>query len=279
MPPRDDHECPPCDTCVLGLRGADAEEFAAWARERLWDDDYQVLRKWRGESRLTTYLTTVITTLGREFRVKHWGRWRPSAAARREGPLAVRLETLVYRDGLKLTEAAELLRTRGETHRSDRELAHLLSRIPVRPRPRRRDDREVPIDGVAGTAAADDALDVSEDDAERRDAYRVLYGALRRLGAREQVVVRMHFLEGRSLADVARALDVPQKPLYRLKDRALAALARDVEAAGVTRGRVLALIGGSVATDGDTGEAWLSNETCDTSLAGEGSGRSDPDPP
>ena len=43
---------------ALGLRVDDAEEFASWTRERLWEDDYRVLRKWRGDSRLTTFLTT-----------------------------------------------------------------------------------------------------------------------------------------------------------------------------------------------------------------------------
>jgi RNA polymerase sigma factor for flagellar operon FliA len=273
---------------VLGLRGADAEEFASWARERLWEGDYQILRKWRGESRLTTYLTTVITTLGREFRVKRWGRWRPSAAAQREGPLAIRLETLVYRDGLRLEEAAELLRTRGETDASDRDLAALLARLPARARARRGDDREVPIEGIAAPLAADDDVTAEEHETERRHAYRAMFDALRRLDPQEQIVIRMHYLEGRSLADVARALDVPQKPLYRLKDRALETLARQVEAAGVTRDQVRTLLGGALpdassadtagpdAVARDSGEAWPSNDACDSSPGAEASGSSDP---
>jgi RNA polymerase sigma factor for flagellar operon FliA len=273
---------------VLGLRGADAEEFASWARERLWEGDYQILRKWRGESRLTTYLTTVITTLGREFRVKRWGRWRPSAAAQREGPLGIRLETLVYRDGLRLEEAAELLRTRGETDASDRELAALLARLPARARAHRGDDREVPIEGIAAPLATDDDVMAEEHETERRHAYRAMFDALRRLDPQEQIVIRMHYLEGRSLADVARALDVPQKPLYRLKDRALETLARHVEAAGVTRDQVRMLLGGALpnasspdasrpdAVARDSGEAWPSNDACDSSPGAEASGSSDP---
>jgi RNA polymerase sigma factor for flagellar operon FliA len=232
---------------VMGFTGVDAEEFAAWAKARLWEHDYAVLRKWRGDSLLPTYLAAVLTNLGREFRVQRWGRWRPSAAAQRLGPLAVRLETLVYRDGLAPAAAGAQLRQRGETDLSDRELAQLLGELPMRQRPRRVDDREVSIEALPGTARADDAVLEHEEDAERRATYARLEAALRRLTPEEQVVIRMHFLQGRTLADVARALGVAQRPLYRTKDRALAALASHLEAAGVTPDTVRHLLGGALA--------------------------------
>src|SRR5262249_26292549 len=73
----------------------ECDDFASYTKARLLDDDYAVLRKFRGESALTTYLTVVLSMFFRDYRVSRWGRWRPSAAARRRGPLAVRLETLV----------------------------------------------------------------------------------------------------------------------------------------------------------------------------------------
>lgn len=247
-------------TRVLGLRAGDADEFAWWAKERLWEGEYAILRKWRGESRLTTYLTTVVTNLGREFRTKRWGRWRASAAALRLGPLAVRLESLVYRDGMRLDEAAELLRTRGETTESDRTLAALLAQIPERARPRRAGEPEPSLDTIPDGAAADDGVLDAETSVERREAYRALDAAIVQLPPDERLVIRMHFLEGRSLADVARALGVPQKPLYRLKDRALDTLARALEAAGLTRAHVRSLLGGIDGPErGDSGESRPSN--------------------
>lgn len=243
---------------VLGLTGAEAEEFGAWARERLWRDDYAVLRKWRGESRLTTYLTTVLTNFGREFRVQRWGRWRASAAAVRLGPLAVRLEALVYRDGHALAAAGTLLRQRGETTLADLALARLLDAMPRRTRPRWADEREVSLDTLPASTHADDPLREQEDDATRQSAYAALDDAVRRLPPEEQLVVRMHYLQGRTLADVARALGVPQKPLYRVKDRALATLAGRLVAAGVTPADVRELLGGALpappsAADDDRG--------------------------
>src|SRR3954452_16852098 len=114
-----------------GIAGDDADELASWARASLIDDDYAIVRKFRGESAFTTYLTVVLSTLFSAWRVREHGRWRPSSAARREGPLAVRLEAMVHRDGLRLEEAGERLRTAGETSLSDRELAALLARLPA----------------------------------------------------------------------------------------------------------------------------------------------------
>src|SRR5262245_34415390 len=89
-----------------GIHGDDVEDFKSWVRLRLVENDYEVLRRFRGEGTLHTYLTVVIALLARDYRYAHWGRWRPSAAARRLGPLAVRLETLVHRDGRTLSQAA-----------------------------------------------------------------------------------------------------------------------------------------------------------------------------
>src|SRR5688572_6731090 len=73
-----------------GIRGAEVDDFVSGVKLRLVEDDYAVLRKFRGESTLATYLAVVIAMLAREQRVQQLGRWRPSAVARQLGPLAVR---------------------------------------------------------------------------------------------------------------------------------------------------------------------------------------------
>ena len=86
-----------------------ADEFASWARLRLFEDDCAVLRKFRGESTIRTYLTTVLVHLFLDWRNAQWGRWRPTASARRLGPLAIELERLVLRDGRDYEEAVGTL--------------------------------------------------------------------------------------------------------------------------------------------------------------------------
>ena len=231
---------------VVGLRGDDVEEFVSWAREQLWEDGYALVRKWRGQSKITTYLATVIMNLGREYRVKLWGRWRPSAAAVRLGSLAVRLETLIYRDGWQIGEAAEMLRSRGETMLSVREVADLVAKIP----PRVRRPRTQPVDQPVARNDADVRVDESEDDAERKAVHLALTSALSELEPAAQVILRMHFLEGRSLADIARALCIQQKPLYRVKDAALRSLRDRLATAGITWDSLSNLIGGDIESEG-----------------------------
>jgi RNA polymerase sigma factor for flagellar operon FliA len=224
-----------------GVTGDDAEEFAAWAKMRLVENDYAILVRFRGESSLSTYLTVVLATLQREYRVAEWGRWRSSTAARRAGPVAVRLETLTQRDGMTLGQAAELLRTTGETTLSDRELGALAMRFPMRAplRPVKVGDARA---DAPGSTRADDLIENDHAASECIAARRALDDALGRLPDEDRLVVRLHYMEAMSVADIARGLALPQKPLYKRLDRALRQLRRELERAGVTREYVQTLV-------------------------------------
>jgi RNA polymerase sigma factor (sigma-70 family) len=229
-----------------GLTGDSAADFGSWVKLRLVENDYAVLAKFRGESSLTTYLTVVMAMLFRDYCVERWGRWRPSAAAQRRGPLAVRLETLVRRDRYPLDQAAQLLRTSGETTLSDRELAKLLGDLPDRGPLRPTEVGPEPLADLPTGMRADEAVDREQADADRRAADEALRRGLARLSAEDQLIVRMRFWEGLSIADVARGLGLPQKPLYRRIEHALAELRRHLEAAGVSRERARVILGESV---------------------------------
>jgi DNA-directed RNA polymerase specialized sigma24 family protein len=74
-----------------GLRGADAEDFASAVKTRLIENDYEVLGRFEGRSSLKTYLASVVNRLYLDFQVQRFGKWRPSAEARRLGTVALRL--------------------------------------------------------------------------------------------------------------------------------------------------------------------------------------------
>lgn len=228
-----------------GLAGEDAEDFASWAKMKLVEDDYAALRKFRGESSVTTYLTVVVSMLFRDYRAAHWGRWRPSAAARRHGPVAVRLETLVHRDGYRLEQASEILRTSGETELSDRQLASLLAELPERAPLRPVEVGPDPLQVTPAGESADEGVIGAEVEEERRAAGEALSRAMEGLPAEERLILRMRFWEGLGVADIARGLGLPQKPLYRRIERSLARLREHLEAGGVSRERVRALLGES----------------------------------
>lgn len=226
-----------------GLRGADAEDFISWLKIRLMEDDYAVIRKFRGESKITTYLSMVVTRQLYAYLREQHGRWRPSAAAERLGPPAGELEELIYRDGYTRDQAAEKLRTEGRTDLTDLELARLLEQLPER-QPMR--PKEVPLERPStdsregaplprvepeSSSQADDRVLDAEDQARRDDFMGRLARVLEQFTPEERLVIRLHFMEGYSVADAARATNLDQKPLYRriprLKERLRELLERE----------------------------------------------------
>jgi len=220
-----------------------AEEFSAWAKLRIIEHDYAILAKFRGESSLATYLTVVLAMLFREYRVQQWGRWRPSAAARRGGAMAVRLETLLQRDGMELAQVGEILRTSGATTLSDRELAEIAARFPRRAPMRPVEFREAPTEH-ASESRADETIVREEADADSKAAREALDQSLAALPTEDRLIVRLHYIEAMSVADIARGLALPQKPLYRRLERALSVLRSGLEGAGISREYVRNLVAG-----------------------------------
>ncbi|MGH7617937.1 MAG: RNA polymerase sigma factor [Gemmatimonadaceae bacterium] len=225
-----------------GFRDAEADDLASWIKLRLIEADYGVFRKFRGESSITTYLTVVITTLIQDYKVQRWGRWRPSAAALRKGKLGIRLEALVYRHGYQLSEAAELLRSRGETDLSDRELGALLGELPRRGPARPREVRDEVLETRAGQASAEDVVEQGAAAEERHIVETALRAAMDRLTPEDQCILTMRFWQDMSLADVARVLKLPQKPLYRRLERAVGELRREMTNRGISGEQALMLV-------------------------------------
>lgn len=225
-----------------GLSGDEAEDFAAWMRMKMMEDNYAILRGFRGQSELKTYLAAVVVRHFFNFNRARRGRWRSSAAAERLGPPAPDLEQLVHRDGYTLTQAGEKLRTSGRTTLSDAELARLLDRLPSRVPLRPVEESWGILNSIPGTSHADERVLASEAKARRDNMLGALQGALKQLDLEEQLIVRMYFADGMSLADVARALHLEQKPLYRRVDRLRARLRTLLEDAGLSRDDVRSLL-------------------------------------
>jgi RNA polymerase sigma factor (sigma-70 family) len=217
-----------------GLGGDDSDDFRSCVKERLIEDEYAVLRKFRGEAAIGTYLTVVIAMILRDYRVRRWGRWRPSAAARRGGNIAVRLETLVYRQGFSLDEAIRVLKQSGDVTLSERELVTMFASLPRRAPLKQVNIGATVLADVSSSDGADDLVNDEVATGERTAADRALGDALARLPAEDRVVLRMRFWEGMTVADIARTLHVPQKPLYRRIEHAVATLKPLLEAAGVS---------------------------------------------
>lgn len=224
-----------------GLPELEAEEFRSWALFKLIDDDYRILGKWEGRSSFPTYLTVVLVNLMRDYRIHLWGKWRPSAASRRRGQKGVLLERLLVRDGLPFDEALERMRTEHGITLEREEALALAFGLPQRRERWQVSEEEllqIPVDGQ---------VEIRIEEAERaRIANRLrefLGPILRSLSAEDQLLLRLHFFEGLSMAAISPALRRPQRELYLMRDRCLKKIGRNLADAGLGPEQVRELIG------------------------------------
>src|SRR3954447_11609183 len=115
-----------------GFSREEAEDFGGKVKEKLIENDYAVIREFRGRSSPKTYLTTVITNLHKDHRNHLWRKWRASAEGVRLGPVALRLEELLYKEWRSFDEACQILWTNEGVESSVAELADIHRRIPHR---------------------------------------------------------------------------------------------------------------------------------------------------
>jgi RNA polymerase sigma factor for flagellar operon FliA len=217
-----------------GVAGLAAEEFDSEVKLRLMEHNYEVFRKFKQRSSLRTYLTVVIQHLYLDYRNHLWGKWRPSAEAQRLGPVAVRLETLVARDGFTFAEACEHLRTNENVAATDADLEALIGRLPARTR--RAIVSEEALEEVADTTnRVDERMLSDERQAGARRILDALAPVIRSLADQDRLILRLRFQDGLGVADIARALHLDQKRLYRQFDALLQRLRTALEAAGVSR--------------------------------------------
>ncbi len=174
--------------------GADREDFAQSVHVKLIENDYAVLRKFKGRSSWSTYLTIVISNAFRDFRTEKWGRWRPSAAAQRLGPLGVQLDTLIHRDGLSSREAVEILRTNYGVAESREQLEAIVAKLPARTR--RRFEGDDALEHMASRDGFQDGHSGREEAMALERLEKALLEAMSELSDEDWLLMKMRFFDG-----------------------------------------------------------------------------------
>jgi RNA polymerase sigma factor (sigma-70 family) len=226
-----------------GLGREDLEDFTQYVKVKICSDDYAVLRKHRGLSKLSTYLVVVVQKASQDFVNSKWGKWRPSAEARRLGAAATRLERLLIRDQRSFHEACQVLRTNDHEQISESELSDLAAKLPWR-RPRR---PEVSLETggpsgsasggldprqVAGAESADERV-LECEAARQRQRIRAAFAAA--LGALPEEDREIVLLRGElKVVEIALRKGLEEKPLYKRLEKILLRLRRAMEGAGIS---------------------------------------------
>jgi RNA polymerase sigma factor (sigma-70 family) len=124
------------------------------------------------------------------------------------------------------------------------EVAALAEQLPARG-PKRR--AVLPEDVESELSVSPDSVE-SEAAQDQRERLRqrtsaAMREALAQLDREERILIRLHFYGELTLADIARNLGKPQKPLYRQLEQARAKLRRHLLAAGLQPDEIADLIG------------------------------------
>jgi RNA polymerase sigma factor for flagellar operon FliA len=183
----------------------------------------------------------------------------------RLGEAAVALERLLRRDRRTVEEAVPLVRaidpslTRGDVEA----LARRLPERHARPRP-------IDVDSTELALAASDGADALALGSERQRlsvrTSNIVRDALESMSAEDRTILRFHYGASMTMADIARALRLPQRPLYRRIERLHNALRTALAAAGIDEATVGELIG---AFDSEMDFGWKNA----SALPSQGEGR------
>jgi len=246
-----------------GLAAGEVDDFASAVKLALVENDYTILRRFEGRSSLATYLTIVIQRLLADHFVRIHGRWRPSQQAERLGPRAVLVEDLVGRQHRSIDEAAAMAAM------TPREVSEIAARLPVRA-PRA---REVPLPPEeAVPLASRERSDAALEDRELR-GMSVRTGTLLREAmagwpAADRMLLRLRFESSLSIADIARVMNIPQRPLYRQFEALFERLRKMLAAAGIDPADAADLLAATDRIELDFGPAWKNAETWKNADAG-----------
>lgn len=218
-------------------------EFTQEVKFRLVQDNYATIRKFEGRSALSTYLMTVIDRLYRQYRIGQWGKWRPSAEAKRLGDKAVTLERLMTRDGWTFYEAVQVLTTRAGSVYTAAELERIYLRLPVRhPRPMLISDVDTPEAHAENDTA--ERVQASERELTARRTAAAVDRILETFDAQDRLILRMRFWEARKVPEIAERLMIEQKKIYKRLDKLFATMRVALEGAGIERRDIDMLVSG-----------------------------------
>jgi DNA-directed RNA polymerase specialized sigma24 family protein len=209
------------------------EDFAQCVKMKFIADDYAVLEQWRGDSSLEGYATIVIGHAFQDFRNSIWGKYRPSAFARRLGPIAVLLEQYLVRDQLSFDAACEELWRRHAVAETRAELEALLAQLPLRTRRTFQDDRS--LDRIPAPSRADELLIRTEREAALRRAWAAIDATIAQFAAEDAVIMAYRFKDGKTVKQIALILGIEEKPLFPRIQSLIGRLRRALEREGIDK--------------------------------------------
>jgi RNA polymerase sigma factor (sigma-70 family) len=194
----------------------DRDECYIFVLDSLKADDFKRLRAFKGKSKLSTYLYSLINSLVIDFRRKKYGRRRIPAAVLKLGKWAEAVYRLVCWQKFSFDDAYDFLRVDGLYEGNYDQFIQEVEAIrdaPCRENPTFKSIDEPDRNSVRHMdASGTDPLEalIQELDRERRiTALRVIRATTQGLPEPDQILVRLVFGSGQPLSAAAKIIDLP----------------------------------------------------------------------
>ena len=159
------------------------------------------------------------------------------------------LERLVRRDGLPFDEAVTTLEVNYRCPATRDELHAIFVQLPERSLRRHVGEEELAL--VAVQAEASDAsLERYEAEEIAGRVEAVLTAALADLAPRERLLLKLRFEDELKIVDIARLVNVPAKPLYRMLSNLVESLQEKLHQNGIDRSDIDRVVGNPTVTLG-----------------------------
>lgn len=213
------------------LAHVEAEDIRSDLWVKLLSNGGEILDRVERSANPEGYLTTIARNILLDGEIARRGKWRPSTAARREGPAAVLAERLLCREGLPVREAHEWMRCARPVLAAAAPASAML-RIHIR-RGRRFVGESLLETMETRDPSPFDVRCASEASREILRLKAALVEALERLCSDDRRLLHERYVTGRTVAAIASSRSIAAKPLYRHFARLLRQLRTALVVAGV----------------------------------------------
>lgn len=203
-------------------------------------DNFKRLRAYKGKSRLTTYLYSLINTLVIDYRRKTYGRRRIPAAVVKLGKWAEAVYRLVCWQKFSFDDAYDLLRV--EDSFDGPYERYLQAIAPIREAPCRENPRFQSLDEDGSSVPENphnpdtnplEALIDKLDHTRRGKALKIIRAATARLSQEDQMLIRLVYASGQPVTNVAKMIGMSAPSARRRLKRLLTQYREQLLAEGI----------------------------------------------
>jgi RNA polymerase sigma factor for flagellar operon FliA len=231
------------------MRADEEKDFAQQVHLQLIENDYRILRSYKGNSSLNTYLHTVISRIFiDQVRIK----WHPSAEAKRIGETAIELEKLIYRNQYSVHEACQILAANPSTAIDENAAHDLLGRLHVKtPRLNKVDDSEERLSILPDPAPDPETRIVHKQFMRKRQQMIAIIGnIIPSLSSEDKLLIKLLFLSGHRISKIARLLGKDDHQLYKKTQSILQTMREAVADAGIVESDIREILAATGEFDG-----------------------------